>query len=229
VQTSTAVAAGISQYQPPTTPQLGVPTPPKEKDGVLGKSTMKAPRDKLPLQPKTFEPLADPNLKLLPKPHAGPERILLRIDAFLGEWLSPDYYADITTPPNSTMMVAGAKADLLRRGDYIQEQPNPNSSKGNFPGGWMGNKMAVNNTRSTGKGAMASLAQAAPLRERSSSYSLCRERSQRKHPRRLSRPHWYLLPYRVASTSHPFPHTPSRQPIRYREVTSHMRRMHVSR
>jgi broad specificity phosphatase PhoE len=170
VQTSTAVAAGISQYQPPTTPQLRVPTPSKEKDGVPGKSTTKAPRDKLPSQPKTFEPLADPNLEILPRSHAGPDRILLRIDAFLGEWLSPDYYADITTPPNSTLMVAGAKADLLRRGDYIQEQPNPNSSKGHFPGGWMGNKTAVDNTPGTGETAKGSLAQAAPFRERSSSY-----------------------------------------------------------
>jgi len=99
--------------------------------------------------------------------------VLLRIDAFLGEWLSPEYYADITAPPNSTMMVAGAKADLLRRGDYIQEQPNPNSSKGHFPGGWMGNKSGTS-TPNGGRGAgtaMSSLAQFAPLRERSSSYA----------------------------------------------------------
>jgi hypothetical protein len=176
VQTSTAVAAGISQFHSPTTPQLNVPTPPsKDDNGSLASSTPKAPRTKsTSSQPRTFEPLADPNLAILPRPHKGPERILLRIDAFLGEWLSPEYYADITAPPNSTMMVAGAKADLLRRGDYIQEQPNPNSSKGNFPGGWMGNKAAVNNTPSAGQGtgkAMGSLAQFAPLRERSSSYA----------------------------------------------------------
>jgi len=71
-------------------------------------------------------------------------------------------------------MVAGAKADLLRRGDYIQEQPNPNSSKGHFPGGWSGNKAAANTTQGAGRGAapaMTSMAQAAPLRERSSSYA----------------------------------------------------------
>jgi hypothetical protein len=170
------VAAGISQYHAPTTPQLNVPTPPsKENNGSLGASSTKAPRTKpTSSQPRTFEPLADPNLEILPRPHTGPERILLRIDAFLGEWLSPEYYADITAPPNSTMMVAGAKADLLRRGDYIQEQPNPNSSKGNFPGGWMGNKAAGSNTPGAGRGAgtaMSSLAPPAPLRERSSSYA----------------------------------------------------------
>jgi broad specificity phosphatase PhoE len=171
VQTSTAVAAGISQYQPPTTPQLGVPTPAKEKDGVSEGSSAKAPRDKLPSQSKTFERLADPKHAISPRHHTGPERILLRVDAFLGEWLSPDYYADITPPPDSSLMVTGAKADLLRRGDYIQKQPKPNDSKGHFPGGWMGNKAASNNTQSNATGAMGSLAQAAPFRERSSSYN----------------------------------------------------------
>jgi len=170
VQTSTAVAAGISQYQNPTTPQLGIPTPSKEN------GEPKAPRAKpsSSSQSRTFERLADPNLDILPRPHTGPERILLRIDAFLGEWLSPEYYADITAPPNSTMMVAGAKADLLRRGDYIQEQPNANSSKGHFPGGWMGNKAAVNGTKTVGNTASparGSLAQVAAFRERSSSYT----------------------------------------------------------
>jgi len=172
VQTSTAVAAGISQYHAPTTPQLGVPTPPsKDNNGSLVPSAKKAPRTKsTSSQPRTFEPLADPNLEILPRPHTGPERVLLRIDAFLGEWLSPEYYADITAPPNSTMMVAGAKADLLRRGDYIQEQPNPNSTKGNFPGGWGSGTSTPTTGKSAGT-AMGSLAQFAPLRERSSSYA----------------------------------------------------------
>lgn len=169
VQTSTAVAAGISQVQASTIPEISIPTPSKEKNSTLGSSSSKAPRTKpTSSQPRTFEPLADPNLEIRPQPHTGPERILLRIDAFLGEWLSPEYYADITAPPNSTMMVAGAKADLLRRGDYIQEQPNPNSSRGHFPGGWTGNKAAASTTQGA---RMGSLAQALPLRERSSSYT----------------------------------------------------------
>lgn len=44
----------------------------------------------------------------------------LRVDAFLGEWLSPAYFEFITAPPNSTMMVAGAKLDLMRRGSPLQ-------------------------------------------------------------------------------------------------------------
>jgi hypothetical protein len=43
---------------------------------------------------------------------------MLRIDAFLGEWLSPEYFENITPPPGSSLMVGGAKAELLRREDY---------------------------------------------------------------------------------------------------------------
>ncbi|CAK7229542.1 hypothetical protein SBRCBS47491_007282 [Sporothrix bragantina] len=95
--------------------------------------------DALPLEfPRTFEPL--PRLRL-PTPTqngssstttGGPgasdtiprnvtpklHKSVLRIDAFLGEWLSPGYFELITPPPSSNMMVAGAKAELLRREDY---------------------------------------------------------------------------------------------------------------
>ena len=45
-------------------------------------------------------------------------RTVLRIDAFLGEWMSPTYFELITPPPGSVMMVAGAKAELLRKENY---------------------------------------------------------------------------------------------------------------
>ena len=66
-------------------------------------------------------------------------RTILRVDAFLGEWLSPDYFENITSPPGSKMMVAGAKADLLRRGDPIDAinlSGNNSPKQGHFPGGW---------------------------------------------------------------------------------------------
>jgi hypothetical protein len=175
IQTSTAVAAGISQYRPPTTPDLKEPAPSKERNGSLGSSSVaKAARSKLPLlQSHTIEPVADPNLDVAPKPYTGPEKILLRIDAFLGEWLSPDYFEDITPPPNSTMMVAGAKADLLRRGDYIQEMAMTNNSKGFFPGGW-GSKgpsgtVSKHGTENVAATTRASLASVSPFRERAGS------------------------------------------------------------
>ena len=66
-------------------------------------------------------------------------RILLRVDAYLGEWLSPEYFDKITPPPESKMMLASAKADLLHDGEPIQVTQIPNrspSGRGNFPGGW---------------------------------------------------------------------------------------------
>ncbi|KAK7397604.1 hypothetical protein QQX98_013025 [Neonectria punicea] len=43
---------------------------------------------------------------------------VLRLDSFLGEWLSPEYFEMITPPPGAALMVGSAKADLLRREDY---------------------------------------------------------------------------------------------------------------
>jgi hypothetical protein len=175
VQTSTAVAAGLSQYQPPVVPNLKTPVPTKEKATASEKTpaTKVSEANSYSLRPMTLQPLADPNLEVFPKPHNGPEKILLRIDAFLGEWLSPDYYEDITPPPNSTLMVAGAKADLLRRGDYIQEMSNKSNSKGFFPGGWGGKGAAADEATGATKASspsMRSLASVGFLRERSSSY-----------------------------------------------------------
>lgn len=46
-------------------------------------------------------------------------RALLRVDPFLGEWLSPEYFDKITPPPESKLMVASAKGELRRQGDPI--------------------------------------------------------------------------------------------------------------
>ncbi|KAG5979536.1 hypothetical protein E4U55_005071 [Claviceps digitariae] len=60
---------------------------------------------------------------------------LLRLDSFLGEWLSPEYFENITPPPGPALMLGGAKAELLRREDYTiyadipePEPPRPSSS-----------------------------------------------------------------------------------------------------
>jgi hypothetical protein len=177
IQTSTAIAAGISQFQPPeSTTTLKVPHPAKDENNLRGAPPLsRRPNSySLAVQPVPgHAPVAEP------KPHVGPDKILLRVDAFLGEWLSPDYYEDITPPPNSTMMVAGAKADLLRRGDYIELQPNAqahhrNTSKGHFPGGWVKSEAPSEATgRKPTEDAplpkLGSLAQALPLRERAGS------------------------------------------------------------
>jgi hypothetical protein len=125
-----------------TATKVKIPKPGKERNGLPGSSALaKPPLSASPaVQPVRWMKLtADPNLELSSRQRVGPPKILLRIDAFLGEWLSPDYFDQITPPPNSTMMVAGAKADLLRRGDYVEAPPTKPQSKGHFPGGWKNN------------------------------------------------------------------------------------------
>lgn len=69
----------------------------------------------------------------------GGHPCVLRVDACLGEWLTPGYFDEITPPPSSDRMVMAAKAELLRRGEILS--PNADSSSrpaatGYFPGGW---------------------------------------------------------------------------------------------
>jgi hypothetical protein len=156
-----------------TATRLDIPKPAEERNGILGSSALaKPPQSASPaVQPVRWMKLtADPKLEQSRR-RTGPPKILLRIDAFLGEWLSPDYFDQITPPPNSTMMVAGAKADLLRRGDYVETQPAVPQSKGHFPGGWKSSASSASRKSIEGALAMGSLAQALPFRERSSSQS----------------------------------------------------------
>ncbi|KAF8253794.1 hypothetical protein K440DRAFT_639619 [Wilcoxina mikolae CBS 423.85] len=48
---------------------------------------------------------------------AEPERFtkpVLRLDAWLGEWMTTDYYTDITPPPTSQLMVGTARNEYMR-------------------------------------------------------------------------------------------------------------------
>ena len=119
----------------------------------------------------------------------------LRIDAFLGEWLSPDYYESITPPPSSRMMIASAKADLLHHGDYVegsQQSIRSSSSHGNFPGGW-GNGGTAGGAGHDSKDEngplanMSSLAQALSNRDRANSHSSAANSVNRPSQRSLTR------------------------------------------
>lgn len=104
IQTSIAISAGLAQDPTPFgsthTPRKAPPSPP-----VL------SPRSRPTVISDGQDPLTPP--KTLPI-----RKSVLRLDAFLGEWLSPSYFELITPPPESVMMLASAKADLLRREDY---------------------------------------------------------------------------------------------------------------
>ena len=136
VQTSVAVSAGIAQYQGNV--KANVHASPMKHTLHSGFPHTGA-NDHLHGRSAHLSAIPEPEATgLSGKSHghtrtASEPRTLLRVDAFLGEWLSPDYFDKITPPPESKLMVAGAKADLLRRGEPIDKV---HASSGHFPGGW---------------------------------------------------------------------------------------------
>ncbi|CAM1511311.1 Fc.00g088240.m01.CDS01 [Cosmosporella sp. VM-42] len=89
-------------------------------------------------------------------PYSKPDHFrssILRVDSFLGEWLSPEYFEMITPPPGSALMVGSAKADLLRREDYSALIPAHNhtntTSSGSLWNGSPGASPAISAMQST--------------------------------------------------------------------------------
>lgn len=127
VQTGIGISAGLSQFQ-------GLPAAARKSSDVRLK-TLSQLRGSPSLRPRDAS--ASPQLRPVPEhheesreyPRSTPReqkdpipqsRTTLRVDAFLGEWLSPDYFEMITPPPESTLMVTAAKAELLRPADKIE-------------------------------------------------------------------------------------------------------------
>ncbi|EMD00616.1 hypothetical protein BAUCODRAFT_118368 [Baudoinia panamericana UAMH 10762] len=117
VQTSVAIAAGMAQYQPSATESGSRPT---SKGRAMHSASPRL---------RGVEGLASPRLDPIVEPkndfaHAIARRVLgeprrhrkskMRVDAFLGEWLNPQYFDQITPPPPSALMVATAKAELMQ-------------------------------------------------------------------------------------------------------------------
>jgi len=140
VQTSVAISAGLNQYygvdQNTHTHSLSK-TIPLHSGSLRRHGSEIMHNTRLSAIPEPDDDSTSPSHKPRRKPR-GIEKVRLRLDAFLGEWLSPDYYESITPPPDSVMMIAGAKADLLRH-ENISSSEDSNrsvSTHGHFPGGW---------------------------------------------------------------------------------------------
>ncbi|KAK0627632.1 hypothetical protein B0T14DRAFT_493680 [Immersiella caudata] len=104
IQTSIAISAGLAQDSTPfgaSQPSERPPSPP-----IL------SPRSRPTVVPDSKD------AGILSPTKIPIRKSVLRLDAFLSEWLSPGYFELITPPPESVMMLASAKADLLRREDY---------------------------------------------------------------------------------------------------------------
>jgi broad specificity phosphatase PhoE len=165
VQTAIAIGAGIGQFRKTAVAATNRPHP------VLHSGS-----------PQVGASTASPQLSAIPEPEhlpidsldhgsTSPTKHLiaeLRIDAFLGEWLSPDYFEKIMPPPSSTLMVASAKAELLRPAPEIVDiAPPRKTSLGNFPGGWSRDRSPASSTEedeSAGLAHMAALSHSLPRR-----------------------------------------------------------------
>jgi hypothetical protein len=192
VQTSIAIAAGIGQFKDRVpsiakhhvmhsgSPQVHA------ADHSAGLAAIPEPVEDLSSNAFSLASTSASLPEATPQTHtrAGPspakrQRVAqLRLDAFLGEWLSPDYFENITPPPESVMMVASAKADLLRPGEAIEGANSGRRAHGNFPGGWSADwspaSSADESEEKTGLANMAALGHALghafPNRTRSSTH-----------------------------------------------------------
>jgi hypothetical protein len=122
LQTSVAIGSGIAQYSDASY----LRKPKTVESGLKAKS---ASLPELKGDEHSVKAIGDDS------PEQGSIKTVMRVDAFLGEWLTPDYFEHITPPPNSIMMVASAKSQLLRREQLEVFKPST-AATGNFPGGW---------------------------------------------------------------------------------------------
>lgn len=117
IQTSVAISAGLAQDSTPFGPSTGDDN--KETSGSFAHGHR--------ARPSTASDSASGLAPLKIVQRSPIRKSVIRLDAFLGEWLSPGYYEFISPPPESVMMLASAKADLLRREDY-SSYPNFNAN-----------------------------------------------------------------------------------------------------
>ena len=203
IQTSIAISAGIAEYQDPLQAvghAFGATVHPMHSAHPMHSGSphiramehSNAPHlDAIPEPDESLE-------ETLPKSEARESQIVqsqLRVDAFLGEWLSPDYFESITPPPSSVMMVAGAKADLLRSGEHpssTRESRKDSESRGDLAGGWRSGGTTSEGApqKESSGGAltnMSNLKQSLPKLDRANSHSNDGGASRRPIERALSR------------------------------------------
>ncbi|KAI1358071.1 hypothetical protein F5Y08DRAFT_322675 [Xylaria arbuscula] len=121
VQTSVAISAGIASNPTASSssPQSTDTLPSSTHRGILRSTQASSFSNPAPTKTRPDVPVpASVSLQDASKASRHIKKSVLRLDPFLGEWLSPDYFEHITPPPKSALMLATAKAELLRRSSY---------------------------------------------------------------------------------------------------------------
>lgn len=119
LQTSVAISAGMAQFEEPKDgPAAGRARTPAQLHSA---SPRLRGMDSSSSSSHGLAPIAEPRHDLQHDlarralgHHKRYRKSKIRVDAFLGEWLNPQYFDHITPPPPSPMMVAGAKAELMQ-------------------------------------------------------------------------------------------------------------------
>ncbi|KAI8628332.1 hypothetical protein F5Y19DRAFT_148438 [Xylariaceae sp. FL1651] len=115
VQTSIAISAGLASNDVPS----AAPSEPSSLQAKSLRSTQASSfSNPAPTKTRPTVPISAGPYQLPSESNQHIEKSVLRLDAFLGEWLSPEYFEHITPPPKSALMLATAKAELLRRESY---------------------------------------------------------------------------------------------------------------
>lgn len=175
IQTSIAISAGLAQDSTP------FETAPSSPCGALLLASDTTARPK----PTVITDMRDAGT---PSSARNIRRSVLRLDGFLGEWLSPSYFELITPPPGSVMMLASAKADLLRREDYSHYAPFSSHSHSHSqsqlwsPISRASPGLPPSDNQSNGLGNMSSLANSLPRSGSVSSQSSQSSQGQRQQP-----------------------------------------------
>jgi broad specificity phosphatase PhoE len=143
IQTSVAISAGMSQYHPTVT----TGSAPISRSRTPNNMHSASPR--LRAMSPSLAPISEPKQdfaheiarKMLAdqqqQQHLPNPKSKLRVDAFLGEWMNPQYYEHITPPPPSALMVATAKGELMQN-EHIDVYTPTISSKSSTSNLWGG-------------------------------------------------------------------------------------------
>lgn len=187
IQTSIAISAGIAHHEHAIkTDDQSVPS----KHHTLHSEAQHPAHSASPYLTGA-ESQTTPHLSSIPEPEITIEsateqedhtesqaKTCMRLDAFLGEWLSPEYFDLITPPPSSVMMLTSAKADLMRNGEYIDVPAGSyrnTQDTGNFPGGWGSSPHSASDSSSQNGGgplsSIATIGTSLPRGHRASSHS----------------------------------------------------------
>ncbi|KAL5601037.1 hypothetical protein BROUX41_005866 [Berkeleyomyces rouxiae] len=114
VQTAIGISAGLAQ---PITGPPAMPTAATRRGAQPNPVVIPSPI----LKPTgSTRPILDSLESLDSQHHHHFHKAILRLDEFLGEWLSAGYYETIEPPPKASTMIANAKAQLLKREIYAK-------------------------------------------------------------------------------------------------------------